>query len=367
MVIIGGGSVGASTAFQLAVRGVTNVVLLERGQLAGGSTAKSAGGARLQFADELNIRIGERGMRDFEGWSELIGAHVDFVPDIAFHQVGYLFLLGDDEQVATFTAALEVQHRLGVPSRLLTPAEAGEIVPQLVLDDIVAATFCPRDGHMSPEAVVQGYAAAAAAHGVQVRQGVTVNAITVTDGKITGVETDQGTIATDTVVCAAGAWSGEIGAMAGVDIPVTGEARWMFFSPENGGLGDDLPLTIDFTTGFYTHREGPGIVFGGREPELEDLAVHALNRLPVIGELPIQSQWWGYYENSPDHNAIVGATDQPGLYVGTGFSGHGFQQSPAVGEHLAELIAGVPVSIPMEPFSLDRFKRGEQRVETFIV
>jgi sarcosine oxidase subunit beta len=367
VVIIGGGAVGASTAFQLALAGVTDVVLLDRGQLAGGSTSKSAGGARLQFADELNIRIGERGMRDFEGWTELIGAHVDFVPDIAFHQVGYLFLLSDEQQLAAFRAALEVQHRLGVPSRELTPADVSDIVPQLVVDDLIGATFCPRDGHMSPEAVVQGYAAAAAAHGVRVRQGVTATGINVVDGRITGVETDAGRIATDTVVCAAGAWSKEVGTMAGVDIPVEGEARWMFFSPDNGGLGDDLPLTIDFTTGFYAHREGPGIVFGGREPELEDLAVHALHRLPLIAELPIQSQWWGYYENSPDHNAIVGATGLPGFYVGTGFSGHGFQQSPAVGEHLAQLISGRPVSIPMEPFGLDRFSRGERRVETFIV
>jgi len=234
VVIIGGGAVGASTAFQLALRGVTDVVLLERGQLAGGSTAKSAGGARLQFADELNIAIGERGMRDFEHWPEVIGPHVEFVPDIAFHQVGYLFLLGDDEQVATFRKALEVQHRLGVPSRLLTPQEAAEIVPQLVIDDLVAATFCPRDGHMSPEAVVQGYAAAAAAHGVTVRQGSSATGITVSGGTITAVETDQGTIATDTVVCASGAWSGEVCAMAGVDVPVTGEARWMWFSPETG-------------------------------------------------------------------------------------------------------------------------------------
>lgn len=367
MVIIGGGAVGASTAFQLALLGITDVTLLERGQLAGGSTAKSAGGARLQFADELNIRIGERGMRDFEGWQELIGAHVDFVPDIAFHQVGYLFLLSDEQQLATFRAALEVQHRLGVPSRELTPAEAGAMVPQLVTDDLVGATFCPRDGHMSPEAVVQGYAAAAAAHGVRVRQGVEATGIRVEDGRITAVETAEGAIATDTVVCAAGAWSREVAAMAEVEVPVEGEARWMWFSPEAGGFGDDLPLTIDFTTGFYAHREGPGLVFGGRESEIEDVAVHALHRLPVIGELPIQSQWWGYYENSPDHNAIVGATGLPGLYVGTGFSGHGFQQSPAVGEHLAELIAGRPLSIPMEPFGLDRFSRGEQRVETFIV
>ena len=367
VVIIGGGAIGAATAFQLALAGITDVVLLERGQLAGGSTSKSAGGARLQFADELNIRIGERGMRDFEGWSELIGAHVDFVPDIALHQVGYLFLLSDEQQLATFRAALEVQQRLGVPSRELTPAEAGAMVPQLAHDDLVGATYCPRDGHMSPEAVVQGYAAVAAALGVSVRQGVTATGISV-DGRPRHGRRDR-----------RGRDRHRHRRLRGRRLVARGRRDGRHRHPRrrrgaldvllarDGGLGDDLPLTIDFATGFYTHREGPGIVFGGREAELEDIAVHALHRLPVIGELPIQSQWWGYYDNSPTTTRSSARPTVAGLYVGTGFSGHGFQQSPAVGEHLAELIAGKTVSIPMEPFGLDRFSRGEQRVETFIV
>ena len=115
----------------------------------------------------------------------------------------------------------------------------------------------------------------------------------------------------------------------------------MWFSPEAGGLRDDVPLTIDFSTSFYFHREGPGIVFGGREDALEDVAEHALRRLPLVVDLPIQSSWWGYYEVSPDHNAIVGESSEPGRFLyATGFSGHGFQQAPAVGEHLAQLIRG---------------------------
>jgi sarcosine oxidase subunit beta len=224
-----------------------------------------------------------------------------------------------------------------VPSRELTPAEALEIVPQMELDGVLAATFCPRDGYMSPEAVVQGYAAAAVARGAQVLQGCPAIGIEHAGGRITGVRTAQGTIATDTVVCAAGAWSKDVGAMVGLEIPVHGEPRHMWFSPERAGLRSDLPLTIDFTTSFYFHAEGPGIVFGGREIELEDIAEHALERLPLILELPIQSSWWGYYEVSPDHNAIVGESPAPGRFLyATGFSGHGFQQSPAVGEHLAE-------------------------------
>jgi sarcosine oxidase subunit beta len=368
IVIVGGGAVGASTAYHLAVAGVTNVVLVERGQLAGGSTAKSAGGIRLQFGDELNIRIGARGLDELERWEELIGAHVDFVPDIGFHQTGYLFLLREQHDLATFEAALAVQHRLGVPSRLITPAEAQAIVPQLVVDDLIAATFCPRDGHMSPEAVTQGYAAAAAAMGVRIVQGTDVTGIDVVGARITGVETTAGRIATDTVVCAAGAWSNEVGALAGIDIPVHGMARHMWFSPESGGLPDAMPLTIDFSSGFYSHREGPGIVFGGRESDVEDVAVHALHRLPVIGELPIQSTWWGYYDESPDHNGIVGESAGLSRFLyATGFSGHGFQQAPAVGEHLAELFVGATPTIDMASFTLDRFADGVERTETFIV
>ncbi len=368
IVIVGGGAVGASTAFHLAVAGATDVVLVERGQLAGGSTAKSAGGIRLQFGDELNVRIGARGLTELERWNELIGAHVDFVPDIAFHQTGYLFLLSDEADLATFTTALAVQHALGVPTQLITPAEAKAIVPQLVVDDLIAATYCARDGHMSPEAVTQGYAAAAAALGVRIVQGVEVTDIEHAAGRISAVRTSAGTIMTGTVICAAGAWSGEIGRLAGIDIPVHGMPRHMWFSPENGGLSDTMPLTIDFATGFYSHREGPGLVFGGREAEVEEVAVHALHRLPVIGELPIQSSWWGFYDESPDHNAIVGesATLSRFLYA-TGFSGHGFQQAPAVGEYLAELYVGAAPTIDMSSFTVDRFADGIERTETFIV
>jgi sarcosine oxidase subunit beta len=368
VVVIGGGAMGASTAFHLATGGVPDVVVLERETLASGSTSRSAGGARLQFADELNVRLSLRSLAEFERWDALIGEHVGFVPEIAFRQVGYLFLLDRPADVETFREALAIQHAQGVPSLELTPAEALEIVPQMELEGVLAATFCPRDGHMSPEAVVQGYAAAAVARGAQVFQGCPAIAIERSGERITGVRTAQGTIATDTVVCAAGAWAREIGAMVGLEIPVHGEPRHMWFSPERGGLREDLPLTIDFTTSFYFHAEGPGIVFGGREVEIEEIAEHALERLPLILELPIQSNWWGYYEVSPDHNAIVGESSVPGRFLyATGFSGHGFQQSPAVGEHLAQLVRGEVPSFDLSPFALERFARGEQRAERFVV
>jgi sarcosine oxidase subunit beta len=352
VVVIGGGAMGASIAWHLRELGAEGVVLLERDSLASGSTSKSAGGFRTQFADELNVRIALRSLDELER-----------MEGIDFRQDGYLFLLDDPEDVRRFQAALAVQHALGVPSRELSVAEVSSLLPQLETEDLVAATYCELDGYATPEAVVQHYA-----RGLDVRQGCAVSGIDVQGGRIIAVETTRGRIATGTVVCAAGAWSAEVGAMAGIEIPVHGEPRWMFFTPEDGGLPERVPLTIDFTSGFYFHREGPGLVFGGRERALEELAEPAARRLPVLADLPVQSSWWGYYEVSPDHNAIVGEAAAPSRFLyATGFSGHGFQQAPAVGEHVAELVLGLEPTLDLSPFSLDRFARGESRPEAFVV
>ena len=330
-------------------------MLVERDVLASGSTSKSAGGIRAQFADELNVRIALRSLAEFEAMAD----------EIAFKRNGYLFLLEREEDVAEFRRALELQQSLGVPSRELTPEEAQEIVPQLSIDGILAATFCPRDGYASPETVVQHYARES---GATVLQGCAATGVEVRAGRIEAVETSKGRIATGTVVCCAGVWSKEVGALAGVKLPVEGEARSMWFTPEDGGLPERLPLTIDFSTGFYFHREGPGLAFGGRQRSLEEVAETAARRLPVLAELPVQSTWWGWYDISPDWNALVGEAEEPARFLyATGFSGHGFQQAPAVGEHLAELVLGREPTLDLSAFSAARFAAGAARPETFVV
>ena len=363
VVIVGGGAVGTATAYHLARLGITDVVICERETLGSGSTGKSAGGIRLQFGDELNVRLSLRSLDELERFEELTGQAIDLV------QPGYLFLLDNEADAGVFRQALAVQQGLGVPSREITLEEARELVPQLALDGLVAATYCPRDGHMTSDAVVRGYAAAAAAQGVRIHQSCPVTAIrSGAGGRIVGVDTARGPIATDTVICAAGAWSAEVGRLAGVELPVVGLPRWMHFTPTDGGLPQRLPLTIDFSSGFYFHREGAGLVFGGREQQVEGLAEHIDLRLPVLLELPVTSSWWGYYEVSPDENAIVGEAAAPGRFLyATGFSGHGFQQAPAVGEHIAELVAGRAPTLDLSPFTLDRFARGEERRELFVV
>jgi glycine/D-amino acid oxidase-like deaminating enzyme len=353
--VIGGGALGAATAHHLARLGAGDVVLVERDVLAAGSTSKSAGGIRAQFADELNIRIALRSLEEFEAMGE----------EISFRQDGYLFLLDREEDVAEFRRALDLQRSLGVPSRELTPEEAREIVPQLSLDGVIAATYCPRDGYATPEAVVQHYART---DGVTVLQGCEATGFEVRTGRIEAVETSRGRIATSVVVCCAGMWSKEVGALAGVELPVEGVARSMWFTPEDGGLPARVPLTIDFSSGFYFHREGPGLAFGGRERALEDVAEAAARRLPVLAELPVRSSWWGWYDVSPDWNALAGEASEPSRFLyATGFSGHGFQQAPAVGEHLAELVVGREPTLDLSAFSAGRFARGAARPETFVV
>ena len=361
-VVVGGGIVGAATLYYLAERGCERPLLLERDTLASGSTGFSAGGVRTLFSDELNIRIGLESIRRLQRFEEELGATIDL------RLWGYLFLLTEAADVAGFEEAIELQHGYGIDSRLLTAAEARELVPQLAVDDVVAAAFCPLAGYVTPELVVQGYVRRATELGARVEQSCPVTRIVVHDGCVAGVETPRGAIETERGICAAGVWSRELAATAGVELPVEPERRFMFFTEETSGFPLELPLTIDFSTGFYFHREGGALALGGREQSLEELAPLAVRRVPSLETIGIRSSCWGFYEMSPDHNAIVGAAEEPsGLLYATGFSGHGFQQGPVVGEHLAELALGREPTFDLEPFSLARFAVGQERRERNVV
>jgi len=165
------------------------------------------------------------------------------------------------------------------------------------------------------------------------------------------------------VILAAGVWSSELH-----DLPLEGERRHMFFTEDAPSFPRELPLTIDFATGFYFHREGDALALGGREKTLDDLAPVAARRLPALEELGVRSSWWGWYEMSPDHNALIGAASEPdGLVYATGFSGHGFQQGPVVGEHLAQLALGIEPTFDLSQFSVERFATGALRREQNVI
>ncbi len=352
---------GTSTLYHLARAGCTDTLLLERDTLGSGSTSKAAGGFRAQFSDELNIRIALESIERLRRFGEEPG------DDIDFKQWGYLFLLREEE-VPAFEEAVALQNRLGVPSRLITPREALGIVPGLGLDDVAAATFCPTDGYATPETVAQGYARAAAPMGAGIVQGCPVEEILVDGRRVRGVATPRGTVAADRVVCAAGVWSVELAGAVEVHLPVRAERRNVFLTGPGDLLPRELPLTIDFATGFYFQREGNGLLFGGPHPSLEELAPDATRRLPALTDLEIRPGWWGYYAMSPDHNAIVGAARSPdGLLYASGFSGHGFQQSPVVGEYLADLALDREPAFDLSAFALERFEADDLRPEAHVV
>jgi glycine/D-amino acid oxidase-like deaminating enzyme len=375
VVIIGGGIMGVSTAYQLAAAGVTDVVLVDADALGAGSTSKAAGGVRAQFSDPINIRLAWRSLRAFETFAEQFGQEIDF------HQVGYLFLLDSPADVSSFETAVESQNELGVPSRMISAAEAARLSPLISTDGLLAASFCPADGYCTPESVVLGYATAARRLGARLIPHCPVSGIRTRDGRINAVVTAAGQVSTSAVICAAGPWSRQVGEWAGVGLPVTPLRRQVVITERVDGLDPVMPFTIDFGTSFYFHREGPGLLMGMSDPEetpgfklnrsdgwLPGLGRAMQRRAPALMSAGIRSGWAGLYEVTPDHNALIGesATVSRFLYA-TGFSGHGFLMGPAVGEVMRDLYLGRPPVIDVGQLSADRFAASMPRPELGII
>lgn len=375
VVVVGGGVVGLSAAYHLAAGGVRDVVLLERHELGSGSTCTAAGGVRAQFSDPVNIELGQRSLRAFETFRRDVGQEIDL------HQVGYLFLLDDPEDVAAFEANVALQNELGVDTRMIDVAEARRLSPLIETEGLLAAAWGPRDGHCTPESVVLGYAGAARRAGATLLRGVRVTGVQRDAGRILGVVTDRGVVRTDAVVCAAGAWSAQVGAMAGVDLPVEPVRRQIITTGPAPDLAGEVPFTIDFSTSLYFHREGPGLLVGMSDRDeapgfkldrddgwLPRLGEAVERRAPRIGDYGIAGGWAGLYEMTPDHNALVGESPDVSRFLyATGFSGHGFLMGPAIGEVIRDLYLGRPPVVDVSSLSADRFTTTGLRPELNIV
>ncbi len=364
VVIVGGGIIGTSIAFHLAQAGVTDVVLLEAEQLGSGSTCKAAGGIRASFSTPENIAMGLRGLDVFSTFAE------EFDQEVDFRRWGYLYLLSDQQNMEIFTESVAIQNAYGVPSRMIDPAEAKQISPLISTEGLIGACWSPGDGKATPEAAVFGYAKAARRLGARLITGCAVTGIESTGGTIGGVQTALGAIATDTVICAAGAWSRAIGDMVGVSLPVRPVRRQIAFTGPIEGIPRVGPLTIDFPSTFYFHPEGDGILMGWANPhEPEAFNLHfdleewfagfadvVALRTPALLDVGIQGGWAGLYEDTPDHNQIIGrAQAVPGFLFATGYSGHGFQMGPATGEIIRDLYLGREPGFDIACFNVARF------------
>jgi sarcosine oxidase subunit beta len=367
VIIIGGGIVGASIAYQLALKRAGRVILLEKGQLGEGSTSRCVGGIRTQFSTDINIRFSLESLKMFERFQEEFGI------DPGFRQIGYLFLATTLPEMEGFEKTVALQRRFDIPVELLEGDGIKRRWPYLRTDDVVGGTFCPWDGYAGPSEVLSGFVAAAKREGAKICEGVEAIGIITRKGKVESVKTKEGEISTRMVVNAAGPHAAAIGEMVGVDVPVKPLRRQIFVTAPFHFTEQTIPLTIDFHRGWYFRREIDGILLSGpldREPSfnlstdyeaMAETVENATFRVPALERAQIARGWAGLYEISPDHHAILGKVPEvEGFIVANGFSGHGFQHSPAVGKVIAELIVdGRATSIDISPLSIQRFKRDE--------
>jgi sarcosine oxidase subunit beta len=375
VVVVGGGITGASVAYHLARRGCTGVVILERNRLAEGSTSLSAGGIRQQFSHPANVLLSQESVRVFERFRDAFGA------EIGFHQVGYLFLATTQATWDDLQAGVAVQQGLQVPVQLLSPGEVQRRWPYLAVDDVVGATFCPEDGYADPYTVAVAYAAEARRLGVRIEENTPVTGIRVQRGRVRGVQTPRGAISTPWVINAAGAWAAQVGALAGVELPIRPYRRQVFVTGAFPSLPRPVPMIIDFDAAFYFRGEGPGILLGMTDPDepssfhthvdwafLERVVDQAVRRAPALEEVRVLRGWGGLYAITPDDNPILGRVPGlEGLIMAAGFSGHGFQQGPAVGRLLADLILDGDTDLDLSPFALARFAGRVARAERAVV
>jgi sarcosine oxidase subunit beta len=376
VVVIGGGVMGASTAYHLARAGVREVVLLERESFFGlGATGRCAGGIRHQFATEINIRLSLLSLRMLDALEAETGQ-----PALV-RKCGYLFVLTRPQDIEEFRPNVALQQSLGVPTEWLTGDEVRRRLTGCVFPDALAGTFCAWDGLADPNSVVMAYVNAARRLGVTCLTDTTVTGLETTGGRVTAVVTQRGRLAAPIVVNAAGPWSAPLAAMAGIDLPVTPLRRQWVTTTPLPGLPRDFPFVIDFAQSLYFHPEGEGLLTGmsnlnespgfdqSVDPEWEVIHLEAAaQRLPLLEQAGVVSRWAGLYEVSPDAHPILGGTPVEGFYLVTGFSGHGFMHGPICGLLLAETITtGRASTLDISALSYSRFAEHKPIIEYNVV
>src|SRR5438067_6354749 len=380
VVIIGGGIVGSSIAYHLTEAGCTNVLVIEREAHQGqGSTGKSMGGVRAQFATPVNIQMSLYSINFFANFDEVIGHPADYRPH------GYLFVATSQRHLDYLKANHERQQALGLTNvEFVSREDIIRTVPQLRDDDIVGGTFCPTDGFVDPHSVMMGFMLRARERGARLWLDTAVTGIEVEHDRVTGVVTSRGRVATGAVVNAAGAWAAEVARMAGVELPVEPLRRQLVPTEPFEDLPARFPMVIDMSTGFHFRREGLRILLAWNDPDetpgfktdfdpsfVEKILTRAAARVPCLAEAEVNPQraWAGLYEMTPDHHAIIGeAPALRGLFFANGFSGHGVMHSPATGRIISELILhGETRLLDAKPLGVERFAEGRLLEETSVL
>jgi len=351
IVIAGAGAIGASIAYHLALRGARDVVLADRGEVAGGATSKAMGGVRQQFSTAPEVTLAKESIEAFEA----LGAP-------SFLQVGYLFLATTERGLAELESRRETQVALGVPVERVDRRRLASLAPGVRGDDVVGGVFCGKDGVADPPAVAREWARRAAEKGVTILE-----------------RTDARTVEGEIRVIACAARSPEQAAPFGVDLPVRPLCRQLLETADVAGLPDALPMVIEAESGFHFRRRADRLVIAMTDPAprwgfdemvdeslLPDRLARLAARFPAAAGTRFERAWAGLYDMTPDAHPILGRVAER-VYVACGFSGHGFMQSPAVGRAIAEEILDGRSTLDLSPFRLDRFAKGVSFAETVVL
>jgi sarcosine oxidase subunit beta len=366
ILVIGAGVMGASCAFHLAERGANVAVLEAQNAPAMGSTARSVAGVRVQFTEEVNIRISWESIQTYQHFPDLYGESAEYRPQ------GYLLLVPPDRW-ATHLESVKLQQQIGVPVNVLTPEEAQSIV-QFDTSNIAGATHGPSDGVIDPHRVTLTYLRMAQAKGASLYVETSVTSVK-RASNVWQVETSKGLFEAEYLVNATGPWAGEVGRLAGLEVPISASRR-MVYATAPTSWQHVYPTTIDLATGFYLRSEGQRVLFSRSNPDeppgftegidwdwFELTLKVGLERFPWLSETRLDRQacWWGYYEVTPDHNPILGRMPGVENWINVaGFSGHGVQQAPAVGRLMAEeIMLGRARSIDIDLLRMERFLDGQ--------
>ena len=371
VIIIGGGIVGSSIAYHLTEAGCRDILVIERETHQGkGSTGKSMGGVRAQFATPINIRMSLYSIAFFATFDEVMGHPSGYRPQ------GYLFVATTPAHLDYLRENYRHQVQAGLQSvRLLDPQDVARIAPEIRHDDILGGSFCPTDGFVDPHSVMTGFMQKAMERGVRLMRDTGVTAITSDARGVFGVETSRGFISSRTVVNAAGAWAGNVARLAGVDLPVEPLRRMLVPTEPFDKVSHQSPMVVDMKTGFHYRPEGRGLLLAWNDPEetpgfkldfdrafIEKVLTRGVDRLPCLEEAEVNPRraWAGLYEMTPDHHPVLGAApDLPGFFLANGFSGHGVMHSPATGRIMADLILhGRCDLVDTSLLGLDRFASG---------
>jgi len=350
VVIIGGGIVGSSIAYHLTSAGCKNVLVIERETAQGkGSTGKSMGGVRAQFATPVNIQMSLYSIPFYAQFDDVMG-HPS-----GYKSQGYLFVATRQAHLDYLRANFERQRALGLKTAQLVDADyITKMLPQLRSDDILGGSFCSTDGFVDPYSAMTGFITKAIDQGATLWKNCEVNAIPTDERGIAGVKTTKGDIATRTVVNAAGAWAAQVAKFAGLELPVEPLRRMLVPSEPFNDFPHSSPMVIDMTNGFHFRPEGRGFLLAWNDPDetpgfktdfessfIEKILTRAADRVPAFENLPINPKraWAGLYEMTPDHHAVLGpVAEVSGFFLANGFSGHGVMHAPATGKIVSDLI-----------------------------